>query len=173
MLIFPYYAERSTTNINKVHTKIRRTFKKFCLLKKNVDNDTVEKLMDYNFHERAGKVVKTTVIKWNARMEHKSPNQLEFPKEEAKPNHKTLYPRETVELINLKKALCKACRLPCNSYRLLGHGIQVPTNAEILQKMEEGTKDLKDKRSTSKEEILKTLGGKFTSYINSIKTIIM
>ena len=173
MLIFPYYAERSTTNINKVHVKIRRTFKKFCLFQRNIDDKTVDKLLDYNFHERAGKVVKTTDIKWNARMEHKAPNPLEFPKEEAKPNQKTLYPRETAELFNLKKALCKICRVPCNSYHLSEHGIQIPTNVEILQQMEECTKDLKDTGITNKEKILKTLGEKLTPYINSIKTIIM
>ena len=174
MLIFPYYAERSTTNIDKVHTKIRRTFKKFCLLKKNVDNETVEKLMNYNFQERAGKVVGITDIKWNARMNHKAPNIDAYPKEDPRLNDKTWYPRETVELINLKKGLCKECQLPCNSDHLIEHGIQVPTNKEILQLMEDGTNDLKNtEKSDNKTEILKTLGERLKPYINSIKTILM
>ena len=173
MLIFPYYAERSTTNTNKVHSKIRRTFKKFCLLKKNVDNETVEKLMNYNFQERAGKVVEITLIKWNARMKHQAPNPQEFPKEETSPTHKTWFPRETAELINLKKGLCKECQLPCNSYHLSEHGIKIPTNEEILQLMKEGSNDLRNSRGLSKMEILKTLGERLQPFINSIKTILM
>ena len=173
MLIFPYYAERSTTNIEKVHLKTRRTFKKFCLLKKNVDNETVDKLMNYNFHERAGKVVKTTDIKWTARMEHKPPNPQEYPKEETSSKNKIWYPRETVELINLKKALCKKCKVPCNSYHLSEHGIQVPTNEEILKQMENGSNELKSESKPNKYEMLKALGERLQPYINSIKTILM
>jgi len=172
MLIFPYYAERSITNIDKVHSKIRRTFKKFCLLKKNVNNEIVEKLLNYNFQERAGNVTEITLIKWNARMKHKAPNPQEYPKEETRPNQKIWFPRETVELINLKKGLCKHCQVPCNSYHLSEHEIQVPTNEEILQMVEEGSNDLR-KTKAGKKEILKILGERLQPYINSIKTILM
>jgi len=138
-----------------------------------VDNETVEKLMNYNFQERAGKVVEITLIKWNARMKHQAPNPQEFPKEETSPTHKTWFPRETAELINLKKGLCKECQLPCNSYHLSEHGIKIPTNEEILQLMKEGSNDLRNSRGLSKMEILKTLGERLQPFINSIKTILM
>ena len=44
----------------------------------------------------------------------------------------------------LKKGLFKECQLPCNSNHLLEHDIQVPTNKEILQLMEDGTNDLRN-----------------------------
>jgi len=51
-----------------------------------MDNETVEKLMNYNFQERAGKVVEITLIKWNARMKHKAPNPQEVSKRRNKPH---------------------------------------------------------------------------------------
>ena len=53
--------------------------------------------MNYNFQERAGKVVEITDIKWNARMNHKAPNIADYPKEDSRLNDKTWYPRETVD----------------------------------------------------------------------------
>ena len=63
MLIFPYYAERSITNIERLQTLIRKTFKKFCLLSKNVDNETVNRLLDFDFTQRAADVVEITKAK--------------------------------------------------------------------------------------------------------------
>ena len=77
-------------------------------------------------------------------MNHKPPIIAAYPKEGSRLNDKTWYPRETVELINLKKGRCKKCQLPCNSDHLLEHDIQVPTNKEILQLMEDGTNDLRN-----------------------------
>jgi len=42
MMIFPYFSERNKTNINKVHAMVGKTFKKYCLLKKNVNKETIE-----------------------------------------------------------------------------------------------------------------------------------
>ena len=108
-------------------------------------------------------------------MDHKAPNTADYPKEDSRLNDKTWYPRKTVELINFKKKrLCKKCQLPCNSDHLLEHYIQMPTNKEILQLMEDGTNDLRNTgKSGNKIEILKTLGERLEPYINSIKTILM
>jgi len=68
----PLLLKENTKNINKVHSKIKGSFKNFCLLKKNVDNEIVEKLLNYNFQEKVERVVENTIIKWNARMKHKA-----------------------------------------------------------------------------------------------------
>ena len=174
MLIFPYYAERSTVNINKVHIKVRQTFKKFCLFKKNIDNETIEQLMDYNLHERAGKVVQTTDIKWNARLQHKAPNPNEYPKEKPEKNTIKWLPKELVEFINIKTALCKDCNTPCNSDHLAeAHNTQVPTNNEILEIIRKKSEEIKDQRGLKKSETLKLIGECIKPHIELVRTFLM
>ena len=89
---------------------------------------------------------------------HKPPNPQEYPKEETSSKNKIWYPRETAELINLKKALCKKCKVPCNSYHLSEHGIQVPINDEILKQMKSVSSELRSEIKPNNYEMLKTRG---------------
>ena len=89
--------------------------------------------MSYNLRERAGKVVQTTDTKWNARIQHKTPNPYEYSKENPKKNSRQWFPKELLEFINLKVALCKVYNTQCSS----DHNTQVPINNEILEIIEE------------------------------------
>ena len=173
MLIFPYYAERSTTNIEKVHKKIRQTFKKFCLFKKNVKDEVIDQIMDFSFHERAGKVVQTAAVKWDARILNKAPNPLEYPKDNQDKKDFIWYPKELVEFINLKTALCKRCNTPCNSGHLAdSHNLLVPSNNEILEFLSIKTAEFKNRKDLDKSTILNTIGDTIKPHIASIKTLL-
>ncbi len=174
MLIFPYYAERCHANINKVHRVIRKTFKKFCLLKKNVDNETVAKLMNYDFRERANRVVEITNAKWNARIQYRTIDACDYPRDNIKDTSKIWYPKEVTELINLKTALCKKCDTPCSSYHLKeSHGVQIPSNKEILELMEYKNQEIKPRKGTDRTKMLKDLGVSLKPFIDSITTLLM
>lgn len=89
MLIFVYSEEKSSINQDKVNLKIRKTFKKFCLLAKNVSDETVNRLLDFNFEKRAKYVSKVTEIKWEARKNHCVPDKRGYPEKDRK-NQKKL-----------------------------------------------------------------------------------
>jgi len=115
--------------------------------------------MNYNLHERAGKVVQTTDIKWNARIQHKAPNPHEYPKENPEKNSSQWLPKELVEFINLKAALCKDCNTPCNSDHLAEpHDTQVPTNNEILEIIEKRIEEIKNQKGLKKNELRQRIG---------------
>jgi len=176
MLIFPYYAERSKMNIEKVHKMLRKTFKKFCLFKKNINNETIERLMNYNFTERAGIVVETTKVKWTARMNHEAPDRANYPKQinTSDVKTRTWYPKETVELINLKSALCKSCNIPCSSQHLQeSHSIVIPSNKELLDYIESKSEELLHEKKLKKREILNKIGESIQIHINKIKTVLV
>ena len=168
MLIFPYYAERSKTYVEKIHNMLIRTFKKFSLFRQNTNTKLIERLMNYNFAERAGLIVEITKLKWIARMNNEAPDKSIFPKKiNAKDKQKQIwYPREVVELINLKTALCKQCSTPCNSNHLQTyHNIEIPSNDEILNLAEKQSEEYSKDPSLEKE-ILNKIGETFKTYIN-------
>jgi len=115
MLIFLFYAERSIVNVNSVLIMIRKMFKKFCLLKKNIDNLTIDSLMECDFAKRAGEIIEMTILKWEAR---KKNQELLIPKKQLPKLEKSYYPRELQELLNLKTALCPSCKSPFTSLHL-------------------------------------------------------
>ena len=175
MLIFLYHEERSVTNRDKVHLKIRKTFKKFCLLKKNVDNETVERLLNYNFEERAEFVAKVTEIKWEARKNHSAPSKKDYPENNQKNQKKQdiLLPRELTDLLNLKTALCKKCNARCNSAHMANeHNILVPENLAILDILREKARKLTQAGAKNKKEIIQKLGDTLVPYIQLIKSIL-
>lgn len=169
MLIFPYYAERSFTNIKSVEILIRKTFKKFCLFKKNVDNPTIDNLMEFDFAQRAGEVVEITVMKWEARKNNK---ELNIPKQQQPKYEKSYFPKELQELINLKTTLCPRCKTPCSSEHLLeNHDILIPENEEFIKIMKTET-IAKIKVGKKKLQVLGELGKMITPYILKIKGIL-
>lgn len=169
MMIFPYYAERSKSNIDKVHKKIRWSFKKFCLMKKNTSNEIIDRLMKFDYLKRAGYVVQVTQVKWNTRLAYKTINPLDFPKTEKNKDDKVWYPKELAEFINIKAAICKNCGVPCNSYHLKEeHNITIPSNNEILDYIEEESKNLSHKRKLTKKEVLLELGKSVGVHYNKI-----
>ena len=132
--------------------------------------------MDYDFAERAGLIVEITKIKWTARINNEAPEKSNFPKKiNTKNNHKQIwYPREVVELINLKTALCKQCSTPCNSNHLQTyHKIEIPSNDEILNLAERKPEEYSKDSSLDKKEVLNKIGETFQAYINRIKTILI
>ena len=175
MLIFLHDEEKSITNKRKVHLKIRKTFKKFCLLKKNVDNETVERLMDYNFEERVKYVAKVTEVKWEARKNHSAPKKKDYPEKNGinQKKQNILFPSELTDLLNMKTALCKTCNARCNSAHMASiHNIQVPENMEILDILHEETKMLAQRGIRNKKEIIQKLGAALIPYIQLRKSIL-
>ena len=130
--------------------------------------------MKQNFQERAIKVAQITEIKWKARIKHNAPDPKDYLKEETDNEKSALYPKEVVELINLKTALCKGCQAPCNSKHLTeDHNVQVPTNEEILQKMKDSNENLKTTKEFDKNALKKKLRDSLEPYIESIKTLLL
>ena len=173
MLIFPYHAEHSKTNTEKVHTKLRRTFKKFCLFKKTIDNKTIEHLMDYDFVERAQKVAETTKKKWEARINHNLPAKDTHNDEKySARTPKIWYPKEFVELLNLKTALCPQCNIPCGTDHLKEHQIDVPDNMELIKMVKSKAEELSECKKQSKKQKLDKIGSELNVYINNIKSFL-
>ena len=63
-----YYTERGRTNKEKVQQTLRYTFKKFTLLKKNISNDIINDLMQFDIDERAKYNMQVTKQKWEKRI---------------------------------------------------------------------------------------------------------
>ena len=130
-----YYNE-AESNKQKTLRLLRKTFKDFTLLKKNVDNVSLDKLMDYDFEQRASESQIIATIKWEARKNHSVPRiNPEFKKRKRKNDmgKKVLYPKEIQEYLNIKTAKCPACNIPCSSMHMLeAHNVYTPTNESIL-----------------------------------------
>ena len=173
MVIFPFNAERTKNGLKLVRQKVRWSFKKFCLLKRNIDNKTIEELMDFNFNERVTQVVRTTKIKWELRIQGKIPVKEDFPKYPANIKKQVWYPMEFAELLNIKTALCKECKVPCNSNHLLQHhNIQVPENQELMQIMKEKSEELNKDKGKQKRELLRELGNLMKREIDKITPLL-
>ena len=113
-------------------------------------------------------------IKWNARLQHKAPNPNEYPKEKPEKNTIKWLPKELVEFINIKTALCKDCNTPCNSDHLAeAHNTQVPTNNEILEIIRKKSEEIKDQRGLKKSETLKLIGECIKPHIERVRTFLM
>ena len=73
-MLIPLYEGEAESNKVKIDRLIRRTFKKFALLKKNVCNAVVSRIMHFDFAERAHEVSVITKEKWNARKKNLAPH---------------------------------------------------------------------------------------------------
>ncbi len=81
-MLIGLYETEGKTNKEKIHRLIRKTFRKFTLIKKNVSNKVIFKLMDFDFEERVHKVMQITRTKWDARKNHMTP---EYPPRDRTP----------------------------------------------------------------------------------------
>jgi len=105
MLAGHYFAENKS-NREKVQNCLRKTFKSFTLLFKNVDDDTVNELMGFQFEERTSEVWKLAKLKWEARKTHCVPDYASIIEEEQKfGGGRVFYRKELQELLNLATAL--------------------------------------------------------------------
>ena len=77
---------------------------------------------------------------------------------------------ELVDLLNIKTALCKECKVPCSSKHLqLQHNIQVPENQELLQIMKKKAEKLNNKvKGKQKRELHEDLGNLLKKEIDKI-----
>jgi len=139
-MIAGLFSMEGKSNKEKILRLIRKTFKAFTLLKKNVDNSTVETLMGYDYEKRAEIIHKTARLKWEARKTRdfsQLPEKLEeielLAKGERKTSGKVLYPKEVQELFNLKTAICPRCGVPCSSEHMFKiHQTYIPDNYTVL-----------------------------------------
>jgi len=132
------YVVEAESNRNRVVTLLRKTFKRFTLLSKNVDNETVDKLMDFNFELRAKESQRIAHAKWEARKAHSVYGLLEEKgkiKMAKTKKSKVFYPKEVQEFLNLKTALCPGCCEPCSSKHMWEvHRVYIPDNKFALEK---------------------------------------
>ena len=101
---------------------MKKTFKEFTLIKKNVDDETIEKRMDFNLCQRVIDNQAMTRIKWEARKAHIIPKiNSGFKRNELGERSRTLYPKTVAEFINLKTAMCQLCGVPCSLRHMMEH----------------------------------------------------
>ena len=171
MLIFPYHMESSKTNQEKAHVIIRKTFKKFCLLVKNIDDKTVERLMGFDFRHRVKIVVEKTRIKWEARKQNRTPKLSPAGVERSNSNL-AYYPSELQVLLNLKTALCPVCSERCNSLHLREvHNIAIPGNSELLDLVEAESVKRRSSKMSRNQNILE-VGALLSPYIEALESLL-
>ena len=118
---------------------VRKTFKNFTLLSKNIDDETVGALMDFNLEERAAVVQLKAELKWEARksrcVEEASNGGSVVCKGKEGKDKTIMFPRELQELLNMKTAMCPGCGKPCSSEHMFrSHRTYIPENETLLEK---------------------------------------
>jgi len=118
---------------------IRKTYKKFTMLKKNVSNGVINTLMNFDFKNRVRNVLMPTKCKWEARKSHTIPT---YPQRLPSPTHPfagTIFPRALRQLLNLSTALCPRCpsKVACSSSHMLNqHNVYIPDHDVIFKKIQ-------------------------------------
>ena len=128
----------------RVQTLARKTFKKFKLIKKNLKNKTVERLMDFGFAHRVQQVTASTKLKWQARRRNEIAQTPRTAKltDSPVPKAKAVYPSELQTFLNLTLALCPKCTLntPCSpTHMLQTHSTYIPEHDIVLDKLQDIT----------------------------------
>ena len=140
-MLVSLYVMEGESNRERVTRLLRKSFKSFTLLGKNVDNKTVEGLMSLDFNERAIGLQRVARAKWEARKSRTFGCVLEEERKSCSESEgsgkspRVLYPKEIQVFFNLKTALCPKCGVPCSSRHLLDvHRIYVPDNMAVLER---------------------------------------
>ena len=163
------YVERSKSGSALIKRSLRMTFKKFLMLKKNVKNEIVEDLMQFDIMERSNINMYNIKKKWEQRVG----KQLYIPEDAPpKPPQKKqrILPKELQEILNLMTAKCPGCKEEvCKPYHLEdAHKIIVPDYPQIIEEIERRTKEAKDYH-LSRAEAVEHTGSFLSVYIESIK----
>ena len=134
------YLVECKTNQEKAGVLLRKTFKKFSLLKKNVDNKTISALMEYDFASRVLHVNAVAKRKWEAQQHHVTLREFEEEHSLVAVQGKQVvkmkvpFPKEVQEYINLKTSICPDCSEPCSAQHMLSvHKVYMPTNEALLE----------------------------------------
>ena len=139
-----HYFMDNPSNKEKVMNCLKKTFKNFTLLCKNVDDRTVSELMDFQFEKRAAEVWELARIKWEARKAHFPLDYSDVTdgREKLESSDRVFYPRELQKLLNLTTALCPVCCTPCSSSHMLStHNLYIPNNETLIKRCKELSND--------------------------------
>jgi len=138
-------------------TFTKKTFKKFCMLKKNVNNEVLRRLMNYDFEDRSQIIIQIAALKWEARKRRTRPELQDVKKKEEVKNNKIPFPKELQEFLNMQLAICPLCHIPCNwNHMLKIHGRYIPDNETLFRKMEEITTESMNEK-IKKKDIIKRI----------------
>ena len=99
----------------KVETALRMSFRKFTLLKRNVEIQILHDIMDFDIDQRATQNILTTKIRWERRLGKKLYHEnleeaLTTLKEETQKKPLRILPKELQQLLNLTTAWCTQCK---------------------------------------------------------------
>jgi hypothetical protein len=149
-----YFTERSPTNKEKVLQSIRMSFKRFLLLKKNIKNEFVTDLCNFNFEERATYNMIITKRKWEDRVGKKLYVEEEMP-EQKPPQHRRILPIELQEYLNLMTAKCPQClgQICKEKHMREQHNINIPTYETVIREIERRTDDSRINKLSRKESL--------------------
>jgi len=165
-----FYNE-GVSNRNEVFRIMRKSFKGFTLLKRNIDDITVETMMNYDFEQRAIDVQNIARIKWEARKRHSTPDFKFTTKKtsvrDTKKDGKVFYPKEIQEFLNLLTA--PICKIRCSARHMLEfHNIFTPTHEATLSKCKEFTNE-GTKLKLGRKEIMMSITRYIKPFIDCIK----
>ena len=168
-----FYSERSITNKDKVLLLLRKTFRKFTLIGKNVENAILDDLMGFNLEDRADWNTIQAKKRWEKRLGKKlypAENEEEVMKLKERIMKKThrLLPHQLQEFLNLQTSKCPLCPLFCSKVHLEEHGIEIPSYDEIIRDVENKTLEAK-KEKLSRNKTLDRLGKFIEIYNEKIK----
>ena len=136
---------------------IRKTYKKFTMLKKNVSNGVINTLMNFDFKNRVRNVLMPTKCKWEARKSHTIPT---YPQRLPSPTH----PFD--QLLNLSTALCPRClsKVACSSSHMVNqHNVYIIDHDMIFKKIQ-GFRSCVMENGRGRSKKVLNLGGDYLSF---------
>ena len=171
--ILPIYSsEEARTKKEDAEKILRRSFKSFTGLGKNVETDLINELMGYNLNERSKHVKYVSEKKWEARkMGKKYSPQCDPDKQFAimpnKPNKCKYFSKEMIKYINLQTVQCPKCKQAeyqprCSSKHLdTIHHVKIDSVNTILDRLNQ----------TSKKEVVNKKNRKVKKCKNRIEMV--
>jgi len=163
------YINEEKTNKERIESVIRKSFKKFTLLKRNTSDKVIYAMMDFNFDARAEEVINIAQKKWDARKNHQIPNLGTVYKKSAPAKEtKIFYPKELQILLNQKTAICPHCTVPCGSGHMIKeHNIHIPSNMTLLDTMREVSRQ-KAERGLNRSGVVREAGRTLGPFIQAM-----
>jgi len=141
---------------DKVEAALRHTFRRFTLLKRNVKNEILHDLMQFDIDERAQHNLKVARIKWDRRLGVPKEQKINNVESTILSQRKRILPRLLRELINLHAAKCPHCTgthyVRCSREHMKDeHQINIPCYEDIMYEIEARTIDTIDRKLPRKE----------------------
>jgi hypothetical protein len=183
-----FETEQSVSNKEALLCTARNTFRRMTLLAKNVEVDTINKFMRYDFIQHSSDAVRKARRKWNIRVKRENlslEEEIKFEEEEkkegkSKKKEKNLMPKELVDFTNLLTAKCTKCKgkIARASHFLNDHGLDIPEPIVMWTKLEEMTIHRirrirgKKKKLVNRKETIKKRGSYVQNYINQIVNLL-